>query len=411
MFVGNPFKLTGLKNPTEKHLLVIEDISKGLEPIYFWMLDYINEEYTDSVKLVDNFVTSVNSQQFSESGQKATRMQEEAMNLMQTSGVLIKSILNLIYDLREFKIRLSTYDDLKSKEDTKKNSAFLVLKQMWMHQVDTAKRGTGSINALAQQLDFVILRDAFMAASSLEEVDNMDLNDRVKRILRQRVWEFELWVKESEKELRKRYEIEKIYLKNQLNSARLYARWVKPYLRASKDLEQRAQRNSSLVNAFNTTLLELSVLGKKKYNIKEGISMNSIPKHFFKTIKKNYNFIAIIEFRFRSIPERNNQGGYAFRGRAEIEFTSYVMTDKELEIFLKEVEKDDVGDLMRFAEGMTDDSLAKIQFDLDEFLEDEKKMSDKKKEIEDKKKEGDVNPFSALLSIFKSDKKENKDEG
>ena len=44
MFVGNPFKLTGLKNPTEKHLLVIEDISKGLEPIYFWMLDYINEE-------------------------------------------------------------------------------------------------------------------------------------------------------------------------------------------------------------------------------------------------------------------------------------------------------------------------------------------------------------------------------
>ena len=32
-------------------------------------------------------------------------MQEQAMKIMQTNGVLIKSIINIIYDLKEFEIR------------------------------------------------------------------------------------------------------------------------------------------------------------------------------------------------------------------------------------------------------------------------------------------------------------------
>ncbi len=400
---GTPYKLEGTKNPIEKHLLVYDSFSQALEPVYFWILDYVNNEFDNSEKLLDNFVTSTGSAQFGEMGARLTRMQEEAMKMLGTSGTIIKSILNIVYDLKEFKIRLSIYDDLKSSDKARKGAAFLSLKQIWLDQVDFAKRGNTSIKALAQQFDYVTIIDAFMVANSLEDVKKIDLNDRVKRILEQRVAEFLKWIKESEQELRKRFEIEKVYLRNQVNSVKLYARWIKPYLKAAKQLEQRASSTAGLVNAFNTTLLELTLLGEKKLNIPKEISNDNLPKSFLKITKKNYQEIVVVEFRFRSSPERTREGAYGFRGRVEIEFTSYALTDAELKVLREELEKDDIGDLMRTIEGMTSESLEKIQVDLDEFLEDKQKK--------EKKESQDVNPFSALFSIFKKSEKQEESKG
>ncbi|MEK6843898.1 MAG: hypothetical protein AABX83_00570 [Nanoarchaeota archaeon] len=399
--LSNPFKLNGIKNPIEKHSLVYDNFSQGLEPIYFWIVDYINKEYEDSEKLIDNFTTSVGSAQFGEMGQRTTRMQEEAMKMLGTSGAIVKSILNIIYDLKEFKIRLSTYDDLKSNDRGLRNAGLLSLKQIWLDQVDFAKRGTTSLKQLAVQYDYVTIIDAFMVANSLDDIKKIDLNERVRRILEQRVSEFEKWIKESEQELRKRYEIEKVYLKNQVSSVKLYARWIKPYLKSAKQLEQRATTTASLVNAFNTTLLELVVLGVGKYKIENDVNIGLLPKSFKKIKTRKYIPLVIVEFQYRSAPERTQQGGYGFRGRVEIDFTSYALNDEELKIFKQELEKDDLGDLMQLLEGSTSESLGAIQLDLDEFLDDKKK--------EEKKESNDINPFSALFSIFKTEKK--KDDG
>ncbi len=401
-FISNPFKLNGLKYPIEKHNLVYDNFSQALEPIYFWILDYINREYKESEKLIDNFVTSPGSAQFSEMGGRLTRMQEEAMKMMGTAGAVIKSILNIIYDLKEFKIRLSLYDDLNSNDKSRKNSALLSLKQIWLDQVDFPKRQSTSIKGLAQQFDYVTLIDAFMVADSLEHVEKIDLNDRVKRILQQRVSEFFKWIRESEHELRKRFEIEKIYLRNQVNSVKLYARWIKPYLKAARLLEQRANSTSALVTAFNTSLFELTLMGRYEYKLDDDISSGALPKSYKNIIKKKYYTIVIVEFRYRSVPERVAQGGYGFRGRVEIDFTSYALNEKELEILKRELEKDDLGDLMQMMEGTTSESLEIIQADLDEFL-------DEKKEKKKEEKGEDINPFSALFSIFKPEKKEDED--
>ena len=390
--VSNPFKLNGVKNPIEKNSLVYDNFSQALEPIYFWIVDYINKEYEESEKLIDNFVTSTGSAQFGEMGQRTTRMQEEAMKMMGTAGAIVKSILNIIYDLKEFKIRISTYDDLSSKDKKKKSAAILSFKQIWLDQVDFAKRGTTSLKQLAAQYDYVTIIDAFFVAKSLEDVKKIDLNDRVKRILEQRIAEFEKWLKESEQELRKRFEIEKIYLKNQVNSVKLYARWIKPYLKSARQLEQRATATASLVNAFNTTLLELTILGKGRYDPEKDVLAGLLPKSFKKITKRKYSPIIIVEFRYRSAPERTQQGGYGFRGRVEMDFTSYALNEGELKILREELEKDDLGDLMQLLEGATTESLEQIQVDLDEFLEDKSK--------EQKKESEDTNPFSALFSIF-----------
>src|SRR3989344_5618286 len=186
----SPFKLAGIKNPIEKHYLSYDSSGQNLEPVYFWILDNLYQEYRDMKKvdkLIDNFVSSPGSGHFSEMG------------------------------LKEFKIRLDLYEELKSSKSEEKNSAMLSLKQIWMDTVD-AKRGNTSIKALTLggQSYFVTLIDAFMASDSLKVVDKLDLNDRVKRLLQQRVGEFLKWVEESEKELRKRYEIERTYLKSQV---------------------------------------------------------------------------------------------------------------------------------------------------------------------------------------------------
>ena len=243
-----------------------------------------------------------------------------------------------------------------------------------------------------------------MASNSLDDIKKLDLNERVKRILEQRIPEFLKWVNESEAELKKRFEIEKHYLRSQVNALKLYARWIKPYLRAAKDLEQRANPTSSLVNAFNTALFELTVLGQDKYDPIGDIALGELPQ-YFKDIKlRKYYPTIIVEFKYRSVPERTDQrGGYTYRGRAEIIFTSYALNDDELKALKESLEKDDIGDMYKLIEGSTTESLAQIQKDIEEFLE-EKKPEEKKEEKED------INPFTALFSFFRAEKKEEKKE-
>jgi hypothetical protein len=72
-----------------------------------------------------------------------------------------------------------------------------------------------------------------MAANTLNEAKSIDINERVRKILMARLDEFLEWEKRSESELTRRYNIQKTYLKSQVDTLKLYTRWVKPYLKAA----------------------------------------------------------------------------------------------------------------------------------------------------------------------------------
>lgn len=413
----SPAEKHGLKSPAQKNVLIYDSTSEGLEPTYFWIIDKMSEEYKKTEKLIDNFVSSPGSGHFSEMNMKATKMQEEGMKLLGSANQVIKSILSLIYDLKEFKIRLALYNDYHSEDKTKKNSALLSLKQIWMDTVDV-KRGPTALKGLIQQFDYVTVIDAFMSAESLEHVTKsereggLDLNDRVRRIIQQRVGEFFRWIDESERELRKRYQIERTYLKSQVSTVKLYARWAKPYLRAAQKLEQNANPESwsgsfaaGLVSAFNTSILELVLMGTAPYSPDADIAQGDLPKIAGDKKLRKYASLVLVEFHFRSIPERTNQGGYGFRGRIEIIFSGYGLNEDEIKIFKSALLKDDLKDVLQLVEGATGESLEVMMKDIDEFMKE-----DEKKESKEEKKSGDVNPFSELLSIFKPNKEESKEE-
>ncbi len=387
--------------------LIYDSTSETLEPVYFWILDYVGKVYggdKNVEKLIDSFASTPGSGHFSELQGKASQMQQESSRVLGTVNNILKGVLNLIYDLKEFKIRLSHYDASKSKDKNIKESGMLALKQIWMDKVDM-QRGAGSINALSSgNLQFITLRDSFMIVNTPEEVDKLDLNDRVKRILKPRIQEFLEWQKRSEQELRKRFEIEKIYLKSQVEALKLNSRWAKPYLRAAQQLTMSTglAGRPQMVTAFNTIMLELTLLCKDKIKVEDSVALKELPRDFkkFKGLRNYYN-IMVIDFRFRGIPNKFGQH-YTFGGKSEVEFKAYALNEREIELIKKKLEDSDLSDSLKFIQGMTDDSLEQLKIDIDDILGETEEEKAKKEEASD--------PFTALFSAFSSKKSEKKED-
>lgn len=403
-------KLPGV--PAQEHKLIYDSFSEELEPVYFWILDMMNDLFKGNVeKLIDNFTSSPGSGHFAELGARATRMQEQGMKMLGSVNTVIKSIINLIYDLKEFQIRLKHYEACKSRKKEEKEAGLLALKQIWMDNVDI-KRGRGSINMLTAEMMFSTLRDAFMVAKSVKDVDKMDLNDRVKRILKPRVAEFLEWKKRSEAELKKRYEIERAYLKSQVGALKLYTRWTKPYLRAAAQLEMKETKRPALVTVFNTMLLELALFGKNEVDVKEeAIEEKSLPLQFSKVkLRRKYYSCILVDFYFRGVPRRISpqQAHYTFGGRTEVTFKAYALNDDELKLLEKRLAESDINDALKLVEQTTGESLEQLREDIEYFLKEEN-------EEKEEKKTSDVNPFAALLGLYekkeKSEKKEEEKQG
>jgi len=397
--------------PESTHTLIYDSSSETLEPIYFFILDLMNDFGLKPEKLVDNFSSTPGSGHFAELGQRATIMQQQATKMMGDVNVVLRSVLNIIYDLKEFKTRLISYEGLKSKKSEEKDGAVLSLKQIWMDKVDIAK-GNSSIKAMALgQAGFQTLMDAFLIAKDEKEVDKIDLNDRVKRILKPRVQEFNIWLSESEKELRKRYELEKTYLRSQVNSLKLYSRWIRPYLKAAADLESKESgREPALVKTFNTIMLELTLLGKSKFDIADEALKGNLPADFakpkfLKGVKRDYYSCILVDFAFRGIPQRvSQQAHFAFGGRAEVTFKSYVLNDDELAKFEEQMKKSEINDVLSLIEGTTTASLGQLEEEINSSLEE-------KENEEEKKPKDESNPFLALFGVYDKKSEKKKEEG
>ncbi len=393
--------------PEAIHTLVYDSSSETLEPIYFFVLDLMNDFGLATEKLVDNFTSSPGSGHFAELGGRATAMQQQASNTLANIGTVLRGVLTIIYDLKEFRIRLQHYDDLKSKNKDIVQSAKLALKQVWLDKVDFVNKGNSSIKAMALgQAGFGTLLDGFLVVNEAKDVTKLDINDIVKRILFPRIQEFNLWLDHSEKELRKRYELERTYLRSQVNNLKLYSRWVKPYLRAAAQLEMKnVGRNPDLVKTFSTILLELSLFGRSKLKVDEAVAEEKLPEDFKKLkTKRDYYICILTDFKFRGLPSRlpTQQSHYVFGGRTEMTFRAYALNDEEIKKIEQELDDSDLGDVLQLIEGTTTESMGQLQEEINFFLEE--------KEKEKTKRPTDTsNPFLALVGHYdKPEKLEGK---
>ena len=410
-------------SPVSSHKLSFDSQQNQLEPIYYWILDFAAQiGWVNMEKTIDNFMASPGSGQFSEMNMKATKMQEEGMKILGGMNQIVKSILNLIYDLKEFELRLEHYDDAASDDRQKKEEGLLALKQIWLDNVDM-KKGRGAIHQMASaEMGFSTLREAFMMANSVDDVKKMNsedkkeggaglINDSVMRILIPRIGEFLKWVKYSEAELRKRFSIEKNYLKSQVETVKLYSSWMKPYLVAAEKLRQQGfEKDAAMVNAFSTSMFELQLFGVKKVDVDERFKKYNV--------KRKYNQVIVITLKYRGhVSQRVTQkGDYGFGmgGVVDIDFDSYALNDEELATARKLLEKKDLEKSMEFSMDVAGEALADLKEDLDYFLKskEEREAADASEVGSRKSVVGseDINPFAALFGLF-GKKKEKKKEG
>lgn len=384
--------------PLGSYKLTYDSASSQLEPVYFWLLDFIQDMGIGVEKITDNFTSSPGSGHFAEMGARATRMQEEGMKILGMINQVIKTVLNLVYDLKEFEIRLEHYKDAKSGDKNQKEAGMLALKQIWLDNVDL-KRGRGSIHQMTYEMGYTTLRELFMIGNSIEDIKKSELaNDQVKRILIPRLSEFLKWREYSEKELRKRFQIEKSYLKTEVESLKLYTSWVRPYLKAADELRNKGfEKNPALVHAFNTTMFELVLLGKLEFN-------GPIPGIKDYNAKRKYYSCFVTSLVFRGLPQKVTQQHYGFGGRVNMEFDCYVLNDDEIALIEKELAKQDVETSLSFIQEATDNSLEELKEDIDHFL------SKEQEEEKEEKKDDNTNPFSALFGFLKPKKKEDKEK-
>jgi len=389
-------------NSVENYSLTYDSFGEGVEPIYFWILDFMRDSPPgglglDVQKGPEEFEASVSSGYYGEMGQRTSLMQQKAVEYLGTINNLIKSILNLIYDLKEFEIKLSPYNDINNKDlsDEDKRAAMHSLKGVWMDQVD-ARKGRGSINLLAQDLAFVTLRDAFFYVNSSEEIAKLDLNLRVRNILDRKLTEFNAWLKFSDQEVRKRYEIEKTYLRSQIGTLKLYASWVKPYLIAAQKLKMSGNKksdflNPDIVNSFSNMQMDIKLYGKKEIKpsaVHDSYSDIKLDKKYFMVIE--------IDLRFRSVPSAmSGQGGrhYIHGGRTDIKFSGFIMDADELGVR----ESMELYEDINLIEEYVGVSLEQLQVEIDHYLKPEVKKDNKKEAVV---KAPLSNPFGGLFKGF-----------
>jgi hypothetical protein len=414
--------------PIASYKMMYESPQNQLEPIYYWLLDFVEGLGFKVEKVVDNFMSSPGSGHFSDMSQKATIMQQQGGKLSADLHQLIKSTINIVYDLREFEQRLSHYKDEQSDDPKRKETGILALKNIWLDSVDLPKRGRGSIHQMSAELGYVTLRDSFMIANSIEDVDKMTIknekdntnekysgtvNESVARVLAQRIDEFLKWKGYSYKELNKRYKIEKHYLKSQVETMKLYSAWMKPYFKAAEQLRQDGfNKSAALVNAFSTSMFELTLMGISKADpedikqIKKKSNTWGQLKGY--NVKRDYNSVVLINLKYRGhLIKADQKGNYAsmFNGKVNMNFDAYSLNSEELGLMKKKLEKDDIAESLKSLD-IAESSRKEMQEDFEYFLKDEDEREDEdKKKKEKKKRENDINPFSALFKPFLSSKK------
>ncbi len=367
------------KNKVGEYVIVLDTMTHSLEPYYFWLVDFMTKIGYKVNKIGEELGASVTSAFFGEMMARKTQLERRGMEILGTINTVVKSIINLLYDLKRLDERLKIYDMLHSKDPNQRKNALLTLKRIWMDEVDI-KKGRGSINSLSTTggLEFVTLRDAFMSIEKPEQVDKANLNDRVKRILKDRLTEFYAWLKESEKELRQRRKIELEYLGAQVENLRLYTVWAEPYLKAAqmiqfKDIDKVS--DAQLVHAFDQNVIRIKIRGEKEYYKKEvletfegapkKISIPGLSKESYLG-PKVYGVIEI-ELLYRTRPaliSAGKTGVYRQMGNLTITFKGYVLSPKELEA-IKEEQR---AKALEWIEGLTKESLKALREDIMKYL-------------------------------------------
>ena len=195
-------------------------------------------------------------------------------------------------------------------------------------------------------------------------------------------------------------QIEQGLLRSKIESLKLYARWLGPYLKQARQLEQNAKGTASLVNLFNSAVAEVTLLAQREYPVNEDVDRGDLPRFILEAGPRGLFSVLILELKFRAAPERTAGGAYGYRGRFELTMTSYALNADELAALRRELDRDNLDTTLRALGGDSGKVIAELVKQVETLVA----GPVKEKVLEP----DDPNPFTSLFAFKKTFGDKNK---
>jgi len=366
-----------------------ENPKDSMERYYFFLIEFFKDGLGYEVrKTEDVYASSETSSFWGNIEQRKGVQQDKAIQFLGTIGPMVKSMMQLLHDLRIMEQRKELYEGSKKGE----KSAEIALKSLWIDLVEGGAQNAKSVYGMAQQVGFVTLPDLFFAVSPKtrddvdKEVDKVQhVNDQVKTVLRRKLRQYVEWREATEKEVGLRWGFTLKYLRQHFNVIRLYLAWVKPYLKNIQKLQTGStEENIDIITASEGATVDLEILAVKKSH------EHKAPRGLGYKYKKYFPVILIkIHWRTRPFIEYRSeyQRGAAHLGRVDIKFYHEPMTIEAIEEFRKKKEVEDIEVLKSIDASVEalEDELNKRLKQADEVVEEEKAEEEKKDGKKEKK--------------------------
>ena len=197
-----------------------------------------------------------------------------------------------------------------------------------------------------------------------------------------------------------RPQIERGLLRSQIESLKLCARWLGPYLKQARQLEQNAKGAASLVNLFNSAVAEVTLLAQREYPVNEDVDRGDLPRFFLQARRRAMFSVLILELKFRAAPERTAGGAYGYRGRFELTLTSYALNADELAVLRRELDLDNLDTTLRALGGDSGKAIAEVVQQVETLVAGPVKEKEPEPD--------DPNPFTSLFAFKETFGSENK---
>ncbi len=406
---------TGYPAPIHRYKFVLEDFNKSAEEIYYWLVDNISvsEGFPNIEKVNDIFSASEHSSMFGNSQQRLGMQQEKVSMYLATIGKMVKELFQIIRELRIIDERVGYYEDSWNADSKSRQSAEIVLKGIWIDQVEQGPKNPASVYGMARELNFTTLPDYFFSVNPKSiseidsEVDRLKPNEKVGEVLKRKLRNFMQWKETTYYEMKNRRRFTLKYLRQHYNVIKMYNSWLKPYLNNLRRLTM-ADRTKSpdMVSAFEGSMVEIeNVFYKKPPSHGESKKMSW---------NQHINSVIILTINHRTKPQMNYmteyQRGPLHIGKADVTIRAYAWDDEKIRDYVKAKEKEDM-EVVSEVDGSVKAAMDSLGEELERYLEEageENTNLEYPKEPPEKKQEKskleawkNKDPFVAAMYGFK----------
>lgn len=416
---------TGYPKPERRYRMVFESFDLSVEEAYFWILNFttVDQGHYRVYKLSDYFTSSEGSAFFGINQQRLGSQQDKVAQYLGTIANMIKSLFQLVRELRILDERLDMYrastitgenskgQPVNADKKAADKPSEISLKGYWIDLVEGGGKNPSSVYGLAREVGFTTLPDLFFDADAgltadkvsnyMEKKLGSSYNRKVREVLSRKLLAYCLWKENTYKELIARKSFTKKYLQQHYEVIKLYTQWIKPYLRNIRRMTQKEEYvdHPQLIAAFENTMIEIEFLAVKPG--KEGVE---------------YSSCQLITFMYRTLPTLNYQQegfnrGPIHVGRIEVDYRGYVWSQAEINNY-RNYKADDDMDMLSSINSSIQAAYEALKDDLNKYLD---KDTDKHLETTKPKKEDMIataktvflqpvtaffEPFLELLTFF-----------